>query len=320
MSDSKVFPPVFSFSNSPTPSYSPGNERFTFSGDFNNRSSERQRHNNFRYQRRSSGHNKSAPSSSSSFQFRPIFADNGAAEKAKEKESSKETTHENGIPENGKTKFTVLSALTGTIPCNFEGSSYSSQPLERSCFATEQPIKTERDEKSVPNLSASHSQIIVSRLLKNIPQSPHFWPLRAYSEAAKRSLINAWDRIFEETVDQIQSVQVNGFGIDVKRLWETTEELQMMGYNVVPLRRRLVELTDVRKQINQHRFRKMRLKTKAEQHMMEKNKLEFEIVKLKAKVEAEKASFEDVMAKVAKMNDEMPSFNALFSKLAIKPL
>ncbi|KMT18232.1 hypothetical protein BVRB_2g024000 isoform A [Beta vulgaris subsp. vulgaris] len=284
MSDSKVFPPVFSFSNSPTPSYSPGNERFTFSGDFNNRSSERQRHNNFRYQRRSSGHNKSAPSSSSSFQFRPIFADNGAAEKAKEKESSKETTHENGIPEN------------------------------------EQPIKTERDEKSVPNLSASHSQIIVSRLLKNIPQSPHFWPLRAYSEAAKRSLINAWDRIFEETVDQIQSVQVNGFGIDVKRLWETTEELQMMGYNVVPLRRRLVELTDVRKQINQHRFRKMRLKTKAEQHMMEKNKLEFEIVKLKAKVEAEKASFEDVMAKVAKMNDEMPSFNALFSKLAIKPL
>lgn len=63
---------VFFFDND---EYLTGNERFTFSGDFNNRSSERQRHNNFRYQRRSSGHNKSAPSSSSSFQFRPIFGE-----------------------------------------------------------------------------------------------------------------------------------------------------------------------------------------------------------------------------------------------------
>uniref|UniRef100_A0A803M3R3 Uncharacterized protein n=1 Tax=Chenopodium quinoa TaxID=63459 RepID=A0A803M3R3_CHEQI len=92
------------------------------------------------------------------------------------------------------------------------------------------------------------------------------------------------------------------------------------GYNVVPLRRRLVELSDVLENKIRHRIEKGRLKSKAEQHMMEKNKLEFEIVKLKAKAEAEKASFEDVMAKVAKMDDEMPRFNASFTVLAIKPL
>lgn len=132
-------------------------------------------------------------------------------------------------------------------------------------------------------------------------------------------MIHAWDRIYEETVDQIQSMCVNGFWIDAKRLWETTQELQTMGYNTLPLRRRLVELSDVLIKRKRHRIEKERLKSKAERHIMEKNKLEFEIVKLKAKAEAEKASFEDIMGKVAKMDDEMPSFNASFSKLAIKP-
>ncbi|KAL2940634.1 DUF724 domain-containing protein 7 [Bienertia sinuspersici] len=183
---------------------------------------------------------------------------------------------------------------------------------------TEESIKKERGENGVRNPSAS--QIIVSRLLKGIPQSPHYWPLRSYSEAAKQSLINSWDRIYEELVDQIQSLQLDGFCIVAKRLWETIHELQMMGYNVVPLRRRLVELSDVVQRRTTHRIEKTRLKSMATRHMMEKNKLEFEIVKLKAKAEAEKASFEDVMDRVAKMEDEMPRFNALFSKLAIKPL
>ncbi|KAL2928619.1 Laminin subunit gamma-1 [Bienertia sinuspersici] len=79
-----------------------------------------------------------------------------------------------------------------------------------------------------------------------------------------------------------------------------------MGYNVVPLRRRLVELSDVVQRRTTHRIEKTRLKSMATRHMMEKNKLEYEIVKLKAKAEAEKASFEDVMDRVAKMEDEMP--------------
>lgn len=312
MSDSKFFPPAFTVSNSPT--LSPDNGRFTFSVGVVDQSTERRRPSTFKAKPAvASGHKKSS-SPSFSFKCTPVFA-----EKANEKEKSEETTHENGKSENTKARFTVVSALTGTISCSFEGSSYSSQTLGPSCFATgsEESIKRGGDEKSVQHPSAS--QIIVSRILKGIPQSPHFWPLRGYSEAAKQSLIHAWDRIYEETVDQIQSMCVNGFWIDAKRLWETTQELQTMGYNTLPLRRRLVELSDVLIKRKRHRIEKERLKSKAERHIMEKNKLEFEIVKLKAKAEAEKASFEDIMGKVAKMDDEMPSFNASFSKLAIKP-
>ncbi|KNA08887.1 hypothetical protein SOVF_158680 isoform B [Spinacia oleracea] len=327
MNDSKSFPPAFSFSSSSTlsSSSSPGMGKFTFCAGTiaNDQTTERRRPKTYQAKpvTADSGHSKSASASasasasdsSSSFSFKcpPIF------ENANAKENSNETKHDNGIRENPKTRFTGLSALTGTIPCCFEGSSYSFQPLGQSFYATEESIKKE-DDNHVQNPSAS--QIMVSRLLKGIPQSPHFWPLRGYSEAAKQSLINAWDRIYKDAVDQIQSMSVNGFWIDAKRFWETTLELQMMGYNVIPLRRRFVELSEVLKKRTRHRIERGRLKSKAEQHMMEKKKLEFEIVKLNARVEAEKASFDDIMAKVAKMDDEMPSFNASFSKLAIKPL
>ena len=185
---------------------------------------------------------------------------------------------------------------------------------------TDKSIKKEkRDEKSVQNTSTP-SQIIVSRLLKGIPQSPHFWPLRGYSEPAKQSLIIAWDQIFEKTVDKIKNVQINCFCIDAKILWETLQELQMMGYYVLPLRRRLVELLDVMLSKMRHERKKMRLRKKAEEHMIEKDRFKFKILMLKAKAEAEKVCFEDAMAKISKMDDEMPSFDACFSKLAIKQL
>ncbi|CAO2825651.1 unnamed protein product [Amaranthus hypochondriacus] len=305
------FLPTFSFSNSSPSSSSPENGGFTFTSGVTDQTNERQRcfQGRKRTTARSSENNKTTPSCSV-FKCPPIF------EKVNEKDNSEEITNKNQMPENSKTRF----ALTGTFSCKFEGSSYSFRPPESSSFASDKSIKKEeRDEESVQNTSTP-SQIIASRLLKGIPQSPHFWPLRRYSKPAKQSLINAWDQIFEKTVDKIKNIRIDCFCIDAKILWETLQELQMMGYYVLPLRRRLVELSDVMLRKTRHERTKMSLKKKAEQHMIEKSRFEFEILMLKAKVEAEKVCFEDAMAKISKMDDEMPSFDACFSKLAIKQL
>ena len=169
-------------------------------------------------------------------------------------------------------------------------------------------IKNEKLEVTEPEQSSSRvseqssSQVIlVSRILKGIPQSPHFLPLKGYSDVAKYSLIDAWDSIFEEVVDQIRSMQVNGFWVYANRLWQTMGELQNMGYNVTVVRRRLVELTDVVLRIRRHRSDIRELKSKAKGHRAEKGRLECEIMKLRDRVEAEKASLEEVMVKVKKM-------------------
>ncbi|KAH9614754.1 hypothetical protein KSS87_016542 [Heliosperma pusillum] len=243
----------------------------------------------------------------------------GEAEKANEDDNSMKAPHEK--PETIKTKVTTPSAVTGEIPCHFEGSSYSSKLSSPSCFTftSEEPITKEKQEKSEPVPSRVSTQIvIVSRILKGMPQNPHFLPLKSYSNVAKQRLINAWDNIFEETVDNLLSLQVNGFSADAKRLWETMEELEKMGYDVILLRRRLVELTDVIIRQRNRRSEIVRLKDKAEQHKMEKSRLEFEIVKLRARVEAAEASVDDVMDKVRKIEDEMPHLNDVFTKLAIK--
>ncbi|XP_074308161.1 uncharacterized protein LOC141643036 isoform X2 [Silene latifolia] len=272
------------------------------------------------------------------------------SEKANEDDNSMKAPDEK--PETLKTKFTTPSAVTGEIPCHFEGSSYSSKLSSPNCFTftSGEPITKEMQEKSEPKLPsrdstqilpvfmagepitkviqekseaklpsrASTQIVIVSRILKGMPQNPHFLPLKSYSTVAKEKLINAWDNIFEETVDNLLSLQVNGFSADAKRLWETMEELEKMGYHVIPLRRRLVDLTDVIIRRRNRRTEIMRLKDEAEQHRMEKSRLEFEIAKLRAKVEAANASVEDIMGKVTKMEDEMPHFNDVFTKLAIK--
>ncbi|GAB4827573.1 hypothetical protein Ancab_034455 [Ancistrocladus abbreviatus] len=164
------------------------------------------------------------------------------------------------------------------------------------------------------------SLIVVSRILKGMPQSPHFWPLRGYSDLAKNNLISTWDRIFEETTEQIQSMKVDSFWADAKRLCQTVEELQGMGYNVIPLRRRLVELTDVMLNLKKHKSDIMGLKNEAKYHRVEKSRLEDEIVKLKAKVGAEQASFESVMTRVATMADQALKFDGVFTSLASKML
>ncbi|KAF5752563.1 hypothetical protein HS088_TW01G00478 [Tripterygium wilfordii] len=65
---------------------------------------------------------------------------------------------------------------------------------------------------------ASHSPLsvtIISRTLKGIPQNPHFYHLRGYTDLTRKQLIAGWDRIFEETVDQIHSLKPANFQVKV---------------------------------------------------------------------------------------------------------
>ncbi|KAK9683443.1 hypothetical protein RND81_10G141800 [Saponaria officinalis] len=254
---------------------------------------------------------------------RPPHSASAMSEKGNEDDNSVKAPREDRKSETTKTVFTTPSAVTGAIPCHFEGSTYFSKLYTPTCWTpvqsiyTEESIKKEMQDES-ESKSPSTQMAVVSRILKGIPQNPHFFPLKAYSNVAKQRLISAWDNIFEETVDKLLSLQINGFSVNAKRLWETMEELEKMGYNVLVLRRRLVELTDVLISRRRHRTEITRLKAEAEEHRMEKSRLEFEIVKLKAKAEAEKASVDDTMARVAKMEDKMPHFDVDFTELAIK--
>ncbi|KAL9226679.1 hypothetical protein vseg_002464 [Gypsophila vaccaria] len=240
-------------------------------------------------------------------------------EKGNGDDNSMESPHQDKKPETSKTAFKTPSAMFGAIPCHFEGSTYHFKISSPTCCSPEVSIKKEMGDES-ESKSPSTQMVVVSRILKGTPQNPHFFPLKAYSNVAKQTLINAWDSIFEETVDNLLSLQISGFSVNAKRLWETMEELEKMGYNVLLLRRRLVELTDVVLSRRRHRTEITRLKAEAERHRMEKSRLEFEIVKLRAKAEAERASVQDTMARVAKMEDEMPQFSADFTSLAIKLL
>ncbi|ESR48942.1 hypothetical protein CICLE_v10033074mg [Citrus x clementina] len=100
---------------------------------------------------------------------------------------------------------------------------------------------------------------MVTRILNGIPQSPHFYQLRNYSELTRNNLISAWDRIFEETVREIHSLQAMDFWVRAKRLWKTIEELQNLGYNVIALRRRLVDLGDIMTELKMEKSRLLSL-------------------------------------------------------------
>lgn len=106
---------------------------------------------------------------------------------------------------------------------------------------------TENEEKAVEEAVVSSETgdkelllplVSISRILKGIPQNPHFLALKRYSELARKNLVSGWDRLFEETIDQIQALRVEEFWGGAAELWRTLQELQSMGYNVILLRRR----------------------------------------------------------------------------------
>ena len=144
---------------------------------------------------------------------------------------------------------------------------------------------------------------MVTRILNGIPQSPHFYQLRNYSELTRNNLISAWDQIFEETVREIHSLQAMDFWVRAKRLWKTIEELQNLGYNVIALRRRLVDLGDIMTELKLFQFQIKGLKTKAENHRMEKSRLLSLIENMQALAKKEEDCMESKLIEATKLEN-----------------
>ncbi|KAF2319062.1 hypothetical protein GH714_013043 [Hevea brasiliensis] len=162
------------------------------------------------------------------------------------------------------------------------------------------------------------SLVVISRILKGIPQNPHFYQLRNHSELVRKSMICLWDQIFEETAEQIHSLQANGFWVRAKELWKTMEDLQTIGYNVIPLRRRLVELSDVMKMLELSKSSIELLKIKAENHRAEKSRIEFMFLSLQEMFKKEKEGMEIVVAQVIDMEKVLTKFDEAFAELALE--
>lgn len=180
-------------------------------------------------------------------------------------------------------------------------------------------VARQANQDSMPN-RANTALVVISRILKGIPQSPHFYQLINLSGHTRKVLISSWDRIFEETVEQMHSLQVNDFWVRARELWKTMGELQSMGYNVIPLRRRLVELTDVMIELKLTKVGMKGLLIKAENHRMEKSRLEFVILRLQEMIMQEHYGTLGALAQMVEMEKEVPKFDGVFAKLAMEPL
>lgn len=93
-----------------------------------------------------------------------------------------------------------------------------------------------------------------------------------------------------------------------------------MGYSVIALRRRMLELRDVLLEKRGFKCEISELFNRAEFHRIQKCRLEFEILQLKARIEGENFRFDNIMGEVAKMEDELHHFDVDFYNLVIKPV
>ncbi|XP_043725554.1 DUF724 domain-containing protein 10-like [Telopea speciosissima] len=159
-----------------------------------------------------------------------------------------------------------------------------------------------------------------SKVLRDIPQSPHFHSLQAYPGRVRKNLISGWDQTFEETYDQIQSLKATDFWISKDELQLTLDELESMGYNIGRLRKRLDELTNVMEKRESALFAMWSLRTKMESHKRKKQKLEGKIYKLQMQAEKEQANINGLTDEVAKLEESLPVVDSRFESLAESPL
>lgn len=161
--------------------------------------------------------------------------------------------------------------------------------------------------------------IKISRVLKGIPQSPHFFKLRNFSELAREKLIAAWDQAFEDTAEKVRDLKGKDFWVNARKLWKAMEDLQGMGYNVIPIRRRLVEMTEVMVEFKSSKLKILRLKNKAENHRMERSRLESIVMSLQMRAEGEGMKMVKLLGEVDQVEKALPSYDVLVESLAMKP-
>jgi hypothetical protein len=180
------------------------------------------------------------------------------------------------------------------------------------------PSKKHQDISDAPSNSPL-PLIKISRVLKGIPQSPHFFQLRKYSELAREKLIIAWDQAFEDTAKEVHDLKAKDFWVNARKLWKIMEDLQGMGYNVIPIRRRLVEITEVMVDFKNSKLKILMLKNKAEDHRMEKSRLGSIVVSLQMRVEREGMNMIKLLGEVDQIEKALPNYGVLVENLAMKP-
>lgn len=159
-----------------------------------------------------------------------------------------------------------------------------------------------------------------TRILKGITHNPHFTPLQSYSKRSREKMIVGWDVIFEETVDQIQSLTTEGFSGNAHDLWKTIAELENLGYSVSRLRKRLDELTDVMHKRNSSEAEVSDLNAKADNYRKEKKKIESDIADMQAQADMAQAKVDELVDQADKMASNLPIVDALFENVAKSPL
>ncbi|KAJ1383608.1 DUF724 family protein [Sesbania bispinosa] len=143
--------------------------------------------------------------------------------------------------------------------------------------------------------------------------------LRRYSELAREKLIAAWDQAFEDTVEQIHDLKSKDFWVNARKLWKTMEDLQGMGYNVIPMRRRLVEMAEVMDELKKWKLEIVTLKNKAEDHRMERSRLQSMVLSLQVRAEREGKSMVQLLHEVDHMEKALPKYDILIANLAMNP-
>ncbi|KAE7996643.1 hypothetical protein FH972_001349 [Carpinus fangiana] len=206
------------------------------------------------------------------------------------------------------------------------GSSERAENSGKDTKPNQQPTQKENEKVSLMEENSELAScpdlplIPISRILKGIPQCPHFLQLRSYSEVARKNLMAGWDRAFEETVEEIHSLTAKDFWAEASNLWKSMEDLQGLGYNVFRLRRRLVELTEVMEEQKLSKLEIGRLRSKAESHRMEKCRLESVIFGLQQRTQREHATMVEMLKGVARIENGLPKFDGAFAVLAMEPI
>lgn len=96
------------------------------------------------------------------------------------------------------------------------------------------------------------------------------------------------------------------------------EDLQGMGYNVIPIRRRLVEKTEVMILFKNSKLEILKLKNKAENHRLERSRLESIFMSFQMRAEREGMNMVRLLGEVDQKEKTLPNYDILMESLAIK--
>ncbi|KAF7830970.1 DUF724 family protein [Senna tora] len=161
----------------------------------------------------------------------------------------------------------------------------------------------------------------ITRTLCGIPHNPYYHLLRGYSELARRNFAAAWDRTFEDTVRQVFELNMEERNwARVSELWETMGEMQGMGYNVLPVRRRLIGMAELRGQKKRVELEMKKWMQEELIRKVESAEVGYEIFNLTIKKTEKEASVVRAQRETIVSRLKMIQLDDAINALAMKPL